>query len=155
LTPTTPDLTALVLPERVIVLPGTPSKPLVISALADLAAAGLSPHDRVGFIRGVLEREDVTSTAIGGGIAIPHARTQALSNCRLAVGVLPGGVAWGAADGLPVHLALLIAACESDHAGHLRVMASLAVRLRRPGLANEVRRMTDHAGIVRAILGGD
>lgn len=153
MTPTSPDLTALVLPERVIVLPGSPSKPLVISALADLAAVDLSPHDRVAFIRGVLEREDVTSTAIGGGIAIPHARTPALSSCRLAVGVLPSGVAWGAADGLPVHLALLIAACESDHAGHLRVMASLAVRLRRSGLAEQVRRMTDHAEIVRVILG--
>lgn len=149
-----PDLTALARPERVIVLPGNPSKALAISALADLAVGDLGPHDRVAFIRAVLEREDVTSTAIGAGIAIPHARTAALSSCRIAIGILPSGTPWGAADGQPVHLALLIAARESDHAEHLRVMAGLAVRLRRPGLAERVRGLTDHAEIIRAIVAG-
>lgn len=147
------DLAALLDVERVVVLPGTPSKALVISALADLATVDLPAHDRVQFIRGALEREDVTSTAIGDGVAIPHARTPALPRCRVAVGVLPNGTPWGASDGRPVRLALLIAACESDHAEHLRVMASLAVRLRRSGLAERVRNMTDHSEIVRTILG--
>ncbi len=145
------DFAALLVPHRVVVLPGTPSKALVISSLADLATADLAPHDRVMFIRGVLEREDVTTTAIGGGIAIPHARTAALQGCRLAIGILPQGIAWGASDGRAVHLALLIAARESDHAEHLRVMAALAVRLRRPGLAERVRHLTDHEAIIRAI----
>lgn len=146
------DFATLLVPHRVVVLPGAPSKALVISALADLATADLTPHDRVLFIRGVLEREDVTTTAIGNGIAIPHARTPALHGCRLAVGVLPHGVAWGASDGRPVHLALLIAARESDHAEHLRVMAALAMRLRRPGLAERIRHLTDREAIVRAIF---
>ena len=147
------DLAALLDADRVVVLPGSPSKALAISALADLATADLPAHDRVLFIRGVLEREDVTSTAIGEGVAIPHARTPALQRCRIAVGVLPNGIPWGASDSRPVQLALLIAARESDHAEHLRVMASLAVRLRRSGLAERVRSMTDHGEIVRAILG--
>lgn len=147
------DLAALLDPDRVVVLPGSPSKALAISALADLATADLPAHDRVLFIRGVLEREDVTSTAIGDGVAIPHARTSALPRCRVAVGVLPNGIPWGASDCRPVQLALLIAARESDHAEHLRVMASLAVRLRRSGLAERVRGMTDHNEIVRTILG--
>jgi fructose PTS system EIIBC or EIIC component len=146
------DLSALIQPDRVIVLPGTPSKALAISALADLATADLSPHDRVAFIRAVLEREDVTTTAIGFGVAIPHARTAALGSCRIAVGVLPCGIPWGAGDGQPVHLALLIAARESNHAEHLQVMASMAVRLRCPGLAERVRSLVDHEEIVRAIL---
>jgi mannitol/fructose-specific phosphotransferase system IIA component (Ntr-type) len=147
------DLAALLDADRVVVLPGSPSKALAISALADLATADLPAHDRVLFIRGVLEREDVTSTAIGNGVAIPHARTPALLRCRVAIGVLPNGISWGASDGRPVQLALLIAARESDHAEHLRVMASLAVRLRRSGLAERIRRMTDHSEIVRTILG--
>lgn len=146
------DIAALLDPERVVVLPGAPSKALAITALADLATADLPAHDRVVFIRGVLEREDVTTTAIGDGVAIPHARTPALPRCRIAVGVLPGGIPWGASDGRPVQLALLIAARESDHAEHLRVMASLAVRLRRSGLAERVRGLTDHRAIVQAIL---
>lgn len=145
------DLAALLDPGRVVVLPGSPSKALAISALADLATADLPAHDRVLFIRGVLEREDVITTAIGGGVAIPHARSPAVDRCRLAVGVLPNGIAWGAGDGRPVYLALLIAARESDHAEHLRVMASLAVRLRRPGLAESIRGLTDYIQIVQTI----
>lgn len=150
--PPTVDLAHLIRPERVVVLPGSPSKALVISALADLATADLPAHDRLAFIQAVLEREDVTPTALGGGLAIPHSRTPALAACRIAVGVMPAGIPWGAADGRPVHLALLMASRESDHAEHLRVMATLAQRLRRPGLVQRVATLADHAAIVDAIL---
>jgi PTS system fructose-specific IIC component len=111
----------------------------------------LSAHDRVAFIRAALEREDVTTTAIGNGIAIPHARTPALQRCRIAVGIMPDGVEWGAADRKPIHLAILIAAREADHAEHLRVMAGLAVRLRRPGLAERIRTLVDPTEIVATL----
>ena len=148
------DLAPPPAPDRVVVLPGTPSKALSISALADLATTDLPAHDRVAFIRAVLEREDVTTTAIGAGVAIPHARSPAISHCRIAIGVIPRGTAWGAADGLPIRLALLIAARESDHAEHLRVMAALAMRLRRPGLAERLAQINDHAAIVQAVITG-
>lgn len=147
------DLARLLDPARVLVLRGTPAKPLAISALADLATTDLPAHDRVAFIRAALEREDVTPTAIGQGIAIPHARSAAIEHCRVAVGVMPNGVRWGAADGQPVRLAMLIVAREADHTEHLRVMAGLAVFLRRPGLADAIAGLTDHAAIVRLIAG--
>jgi mannitol/fructose-specific phosphotransferase system IIA component (Ntr-type) len=149
-----PDpLAALLDPARVVVLPGSPSKALVIAALADLAIGDLAPHDRVTFIRSALEREDVTTTAIGNGVAIPHTRTAALQRCRVAIGVMPGGVAWGAADGRPVQLAVLIAARESDHSEHLRLMASIAMRVRRPGLADAVAGCQEREAVVRLLAG--
>ena len=154
MTPQVLDVSALISPDRVVVLPGAPSKALVISALADLATADLPAHDRVAFIRAVLEREDVTTTAIGSAVAIPHARNPAVTSCRIAIGVIPSGTTWGAADGVPVRLALLIAARESDHAEHLRVMAALAMRLRRPGLAVRVAQLTDHDAIAQAVIDG-
>lgn len=153
MTPQAVDIARLLDPARVLVLSGSPAKPLVITALADLATTDLGAHDRVAFIRATLEREDVTPTAIGQGIAIPHARSAAVDRCRVAVGVIAGGSRWGASDGAPVRLALLIAAREADHAEHLRVMASLAVFLRRPGLVDRVAGMAEHGDIVRAIAG--
>lgn len=152
MTPLALELANLFDPGRVLVLPGSPGKPLAITALADMATTDLNAHDRVAFIRAVLEREDVTPTAIGQGIAIPHARSPAISRCRIAIGVIPGGSRWGARDGQEVRLALLIAAREADHAEHLRVMAALAMRLRRPGLAETVAALRDHAAVVQAIL---
>lgn len=151
--PDAAGLAALLDPRRVLILAGAPAKTLVIAALAELATEDLGAHERLAFIRAVLDREEVTTTAIGGGIAIPHARSTDIPACRLVVGVLPQGVPWGAADGLPVRLALLIAARESDHAEHLRVMAALAVRLRRPGLADAVCALSDRQAIVQAIAG--
>ena len=148
-----PNIADLLDPTKIIHLPGKPSKSLVISALADLATADLEAHDRVAFIRAVLEREDVTTTALGDGVAIPHARSPAVLRCRIAIATIPSGAPWDAPDGRPVTLALMIAAREVDHAEHLRVMAMLAQRLRRPGLAALTSTMTDPAAIRAAILG--
>lgn len=146
------DIAAAVSAERVLILPGTPLRALAIAALADIATSDLPAHDRVAFITAVIEREEVTPTAIGRGIAIPHARSPVLTRCRIAIGIFPDGVRWGASDGQDVHLALLLAASEADHGGHLRLMAALALRLRRPGLAQCLRTQTDHAAIVAAML---
>lgn len=154
MTPQPADIQRFFSPQRVVVLPGSPSKALVISALADTATADLPAHDRVAFIRAVLEREEVTTTAVGQGIAIPHARCPVLDRCKVAIGIIPGGTAWGAADGGQVRLAALIAARESDHAEHLRLMAGLAVRMRRPGLADRVARLTDPVAIIAALTEG-
>ena len=148
-----PNIADLLDPAKIIRLQGKPSKPLVISALADIATADLQAHDRISFIRSVLEREDVTTTALGDGVAIPHARSPAVNRCRIAVATIPSGVSWDAMDGKLVTLALLIAAREVDHAEHLRVMAMLAKRLRQPGLAALVCSLTDAEAIRAAILG--
>jgi PTS system nitrogen regulatory IIA component len=149
------DLQSLLCPARVIGWAAPLAKPEALGTLADLAVADLRPHDRVMFVRGVLEREDVTSTGVGGGVAIPHARLPTLDHCRIAIGVCPAGIPWQAADGQPVRLAILIAARESDHAEHLRVMATLAIRLRRPGVVDRACELVhDPVALVGLITGG-
>jgi mannitol/fructose-specific phosphotransferase system IIA component (Ntr-type) len=129
------DLAPLLSPDRVLRLPPACNRHAAISMLADLVMADRTMHDRVAFVRAALEREDVTSTAIGGGVALPHARSQVLDRCRIALGLCPEGLDWQAPDLHPVRVAVLLAARDADHTEHLRVMATLAMRLRRPGIA--------------------
>lgn len=53
-------------------------------------------------------REELGSTGIGHGIAIPHGRTTAAAKLKIAFGYSRRGIAWGALDGKPVHLVFMV-----------------------------------------------
>ena len=55
-------------------------------------------------------REELGSTAIGHGIAIPHGRTTAVPELMIAFAHSNGGIEWGAMDGRPVHLIFMVLA---------------------------------------------
>ncbi len=98
-------------------------------------------------------REAVENTGVGRGMAIPHARTPAVSELVVAMGRFPQAIDYGADDGQGVHLFFLIATPESHANEYLRVLSRLARRLREP----EVRDLLLGArtpGEVREILSG-
>jgi len=75
----------------------------------------------------VWQREAVYSTGFGHGFAIPHCKTDAVSASSLVVLKLRQPVDWGAADGEPVRVILLLAVRESDRGvQHMKVLAQLA-----------------------------
>lgn len=147
------DLGPLLDAGRVTTVAGTPTKTALLLELAELTASGLGDRLRTALTRAVLEREEVASTAIGGGVAVPHARLAGLAGPRIAIARCAGGVDFSAPDGKLVHLAVMLASCESDHRGHLRVLAALALRLRDPAVRAEIVAATDGAGVVAALRG--
>jgi PTS system fructose-specific IIC component len=72
------------------------------------------------------EREKSMSTALGEGVAIPHGRLDGGPGIQGALGVCRAGVDWGAPDGKPVQIIVLIATPKDHEAKHLEVLASLA-----------------------------
>ena len=56
----------------------------------------------------LLLRERLFGTAIGKGVAVPHARSIAVAESRLLIARSRRGIDWDAADGLPVHLVMLV-----------------------------------------------
>ncbi len=82
---------------------------------------------------GLLERESLGTTAVGGGFAIPHCRLTGISRVAVAVARQPLGVDFGAADGLPVHTFFAIVAPRSDASGHLGALGAVARFLRDSG----------------------
>jgi PTS system nitrogen regulatory IIA component len=96
--------------------------PLLVDALC--SAHGLEDRDRI--LAAVREREEKMSTAVGMGIAIPHARLESVPRLCAAVAVCPGGMDFPAPDGTPVRLAFLLLSPPSAAASHLRALASVA-----------------------------
>ncbi len=101
----------------------------VIEALVDLQQGVGSLADRDRYRDAVLAREAEFSTAVGGGVAIPHAKSDAVSAPSLAAATVPGGVDWGAPDGEPSDLIFLIAAPDTEANVHLEVLAKLSALL--------------------------
>lgn len=75
----------------------------------------------------VWQREDVYSTGVGYGFAIPHCKSASVTTNSVGILRLRNDVEWNSLDGQPVRIALMLAIRESDHAEeHLKIFARLA-----------------------------
>lgn len=113
--------------ERIAVPLHADDKEGVIRELADLTARSVGEADRTDELaEAVLERERVLSTGIGGGVALPHARTAVVPSLALAAGTSPDGVEFAALDGRPVRLIFLLAGPVDTAGDHVRALSRLS-----------------------------
>lgn len=101
------------------------SKSEAIDMLVDLQVKGGKIADREAYKAGILAREEHGSTAVGEGIAIPHAKNKGVSAPSLAAMTVPSGVDYEALDGEPTNLLFMIAAPEGSGDVHLDVLSGL------------------------------
>ena len=100
------------------------SKPEAIDMLIDLQVKGGNISDKEAYKKGILAREEKGSTAVGEGIAIPHAKSEAVKAPSLAAMTVPDGVDYEALDDEPSNLLFMIAA-PNDGDVHLEVLSRL------------------------------
>lgn len=104
-------------------------------------------------IRTVLAREQVMTTSLENGIAIPHGKTDVVDRLHAAMAVLRDGIEFGSSDGQRARIILLLVSPASRGGPHLRFMAEFAGRLRSVGLRKAVLEAT-RPEQVRALLAG-
>jgi Kef-type K+ transport system membrane component KefB len=95
------------------------------TSVAELA--GMPPREKL--VEAVRAREEAAGTAVGHGIAIPHARMASLRSPTMALGRSEGGVDWDAPDGEPVRLAFLLLTPETEHGLQLQILAAIAAAM--------------------------
>lgn len=100
------------------------TKSEAIDMLVDLQVKGGRIADKDAYRKGILAREGMGSTAVGEGIAIPHAKSEAVKAPSLAAMTVPAGVDYEALDGEPSNLLFMIAA-PNDGDVHLEVLSRL------------------------------
>lgn len=108
------------------------SKNEVITKMVDLMVKRGNIADRETYEKGVLAREQESTTGIGDGIAIPHCKSDSVKAPGLAAMVLPDGVPFDSLDGQPANLIFLIAAPNTEDNVHLTVLARLSELLMDP-----------------------
>lgn len=104
-------------------------KNAAIDQLVELVAKSGNLKDKGAFKQAILEREKLSTTGIGEGIAIPHGKSSAVKRAALAAMVVPEGVDFESADGQDAHLLFLIAVPENGANLHLEVLERLAAML--------------------------
>ena len=100
------------------------SKSEAIDMLIDLQVKGGNIADKEAYKKGIIAREEKGSTAVGEGIAIPHAKSEAVKAPSLAAMTVPDGVDYEALDDEPSNLLFMIAA-PNDGDVHLEVLSRL------------------------------
>ncbi len=114
----------------------------VLRELVKLAENSWQVYDPDALLHAIRQREELGSTALASGVAIPHPRRPlpdtAQGEAFIAFGRTPGGMPFNAADGSLTDLFFLV--CCRDASTHLRVLARLSRMLLRPGFTEELRR---------------
>ncbi len=122
-------ITELLKPEGIALGVQLDSKESAIDFMVDLHDKSGNISDKAEYRRGIVAREEGGSTAIGEGIAIPHAKNKAVTRPGLAAMTVPAGVDYDALDGQPSNLFFMIAAPEGGGDVHLEVLSRLSVLL--------------------------
>jgi fructose-specific phosphotransferase system IIA component len=120
------ELGALTRPD--LIFPDLPSTDPagVLRELADRVAKAGQVRDGGELFQQLWEREQLGSTGIGQGVAIPHCKLKGLRHGVVAVGMVPAGVDFGAVDGQPVKVFFLVISPAEAPAEHLQILAALS-----------------------------
>jgi mannitol/fructose-specific phosphotransferase system IIA component (Ntr-type) len=132
-------LSELLTPARVVVPLSARDKRGIIAELTRHLTenSGANYQD---VLAAVEEREAVLSTGIGFGVAIPHARSSAVSELTLVCGVSPERVPFDSIDGEPVQIFFLIVGPESTAGQHVKILSRIARLVRRENLRERLCR---------------
>ena len=125
------QLTELLTPERIKIPLVSTSKDEILSELVEVVGKSTPIRDLKEVLRAVREREEVLSTGIGSGVAIPHGKSASISELALVAGVMPEGIDFEALDGKPVNLFFLLIGPEAAAGQHVKALSRISRLLRR------------------------
>jgi mannitol/fructose-specific phosphotransferase system IIA component (Ntr-type) len=123
-------------------------------ALRDLGAvvAG-APEvvDAAGLLAAIFEREQIMSTGIGLGIAIPHAKIPSVTDFVVGFGKVRGGLDFNSLDGKPVHFIVMIAGPHDQQERYLQLLARITLKLKDAAVRRRLSEADDVEGILEAL----
>jgi fructose-specific phosphotransferase system IIA component len=119
-------LTELLSVERIRIPLRATTKDELLEELVNVCADCNDIADRQDVLRAVREREAVLSTGIGHGVAIPHGKSAAVSELRMAAGRSAEPVDFDALDGEPVSLFFLLVGPESAAGPHIKALSRIS-----------------------------
>lgn len=122
----------ILLREACIVDMKARTKKEALRELSGVLAGSVKGLESAGLLEMLLEREKLGTTAMGDGIAIPHARIESLDRLLASFGRSRQGVDFESVDGKPTHLFFLLVAPGREGSAHLLTLARLSRLLSSP-----------------------
>jgi mannitol/fructose-specific phosphotransferase system IIA component (Ntr-type) len=148
-------LSELLTPDRVRVpLQGASKQALLHELVTVLADAG-AVQDAAAVLDAVRAREQVLSTGVGSGVAIPHGKSDRAPRLVMAAGVTGAPVDFDALDGAPVRLLFLLVGPEAAAGDHLKALSRISRLVRRDDLREELARAATPEEFIAVLAGAE
>jgi len=142
-------------PELILEIEAEEHWPAIVELVDRLVSAGkLPPGQRREILDALKLREDMVSTGIGSGVAIPHAFSDDLEDVIAVFGRSVCGIDFEALDNAPVHLIFLFIVPRRDYHLHLKTLAAIAKTFTIPRLRDALRDATSHEEILHLLKTG-
>ncbi|MET9509843.1 fructose-specific PTS transporter subunit EIIC [Streptomyces flavidovirens] len=138
--------------QTVKVLLDSRDKEAAIREMAEMLAASGNVRDVDELVRVALAREEQGTTGLGEEIAIPHAKTDAVSEPVVGFARSAEGIEWGSLDGTKAKLVFMISVPEAAAGDeHLRILALLSRKLMDTGFRERLSAAPDETAILRVL----
>ncbi len=144
-------LTDLISPERIKVPLESREKDDLLRELVEVVIRSDQVDEPDDVLRAVREREAVLSTGIGHGVAIPHGKSPAMPDLRMAAGVTVDPVDFDALDGQPVRLFFLLVGPESAAGPHIKALSRISRLVRREDVRQKLLAARDAEEFYQAL----
>ncbi|MBE7101593.1 PTS fructose transporter subunit IIC [Bacillus cereus] len=125
------------------------NKEAVIDELVEKLSGANRLNSKAEFKEAILKRESQSTTGIGEGIAIPHAKTKAVKRPSICFGRSVSGINYESLDGQPAHLFFMIAASEGANNTHLETLSRLSTLLMDEGFRKQLLEAKDEDELLR------
>jgi PTS system nitrogen regulatory IIA component len=141
-------------PERILFLNYAAKKDALLAMAENLADAP-QVKNRQELAEEILRREELMSTAIGRGIAIPHVRLASVTDLVISVGVSKTDIVdFQPLDDEPVRLLFMIAAAYNQHAYYLQTLSFFSARLKNKDLRSSLLRAESTKEVYELLTSG-
>jgi PTS system fructose-specific IIC component len=101
--------------------------------------------------KAIIKREKLETTAIGGGIAIPHAKIKGLKETYIACTIIKDGTDFNSLDKKPVDLFFIMVSCISDPDAHIKALSKLANILNNQALCKKIRDSSSPSDVLKIL----
>ena len=128
-----------ILDEKLVVsnLPGT-TKEEIIEALIDLVGNSPKVIDKQKVRTAIFEREKIMSTGVGNGFAIPHGKTDAITDIVAAFGITANPISYQSLDEKPVRLVFLLVGKDNLVGSHIKLLSRISRLMNKEEFRNKL-----------------
>jgi len=142
-----PTVSSYLSEKKIVFFPAGPSKRQVLGSLIST----LDLKDPSSALKLILSREEMGSTIIAPGLALPHARMEGLVKIEASIGICPSGVTDPHDGGAPIRIYVLFLGPADNMKEHLSFLSSVSALFQKEGFIDELTKLASPKGVLHAI----
>ena len=122
-----------------------------IEELLDLLVKAGKVKNREQALKDLIEREEYLSTGLENGLAVPHAKTDAVDGVLLAFGLSKEGIEFESVDGKPAHYIFLVLSPRETSGPHIRILAQITRLFKHPDVPQKIMNAKTPSEVIEII----